>query len=185
MTDQTDDGATGPIPIQYVCPDGTVRELSAEDITRCLQANTALRAEVLGKLGAAEYGKTCDDCGAQWMHDITLDKLSDMTEERVGAMREKLRLVESELAEAKAKTEQLAAMHSDLMRDNNELSSKVIELSTELAAERARVRELEALAESWRHSGAGATRAQLRDQHESFGRERIDGLTPNTHEIVR
>jgi hypothetical protein len=131
VTDQSDDGATGPIEFSEGLRDdgertfalwsitgrGSLNRLtSPDDIIVALQANAALRAKVLSALGLPPE---------QRLRDAITSEL-----------REKLRLAESELAEAKARDEALAARLLKQIDVSGELRG-------ELSAERARVREME------------------------------------------
>jgi hypothetical protein len=99
MTTETDDGALFVfVPSDYKQHAGYLPACAAH-VVAWLQANPQLRAEVLGKLGASEFGMNCVACGAQWMDDASIDNLSDLVE----PYRLKLKAAESELAAEQAR----------------------------------------------------------------------------------
>ncbi len=137
MTDQkTNDGATGPIEWDgnhlLVSRGGpmTYRKAEAADLVAALQANAALRAEVLSRLQAES------DSENYW------HIRGEGAERREVELRELLRLAESELAEAKAELGKWKASRNEAM-DAATLAITMLQTAkSELAAERAGVMEL-------------------------------------------
>lgn len=120
----------------------TTNEESTHDQLVEAQSQLATALAKVAELQASK-GDRCAACGAEWLPDSSIDELSDMAEERCGALRAKV-------AELEASNSELLCRFEGLLAERNgalDASLAILEESAQLRRELADVHALDAWAE--------------------------------------